>query len=134
MTRGKQARSAAITSGALLLVLTFGAAASGMVGRSSAADAAPAVKSIVSKAVGGHAQLKIEFTESVNTRASAFILECPIGKVYASSLAPPITGDHFTLNTNNAGLSTGKSCRLTVLKTRVTDTDSNDPPDQMAQD
>ncbi|MDX6518425.1 MAG: large repetitive protein, partial [Gaiellaceae bacterium] len=134
MTRGKQARSAAITSGALLLVLTFGAAASGMVGRSSAADAAPAVKSIVSKAVGGHAQLKIEFTESVNTRASAFTLECPIGKVYASSLAPPITGDHFTLNTNNAGLSTGKSCRLTVLKTRVTDTDSNDPPDQMAQD
>ncbi|MDX6489425.1 MAG: hypothetical protein QOK13_2040, partial [Gaiellaceae bacterium] len=99
MTRGKQARSAAITSGALLLVLTFGAAASGMVGRSSAADAAPAVKSIVSKAVGGHAQLKIDFTESVNTRASAFVLECPIGKVYASSLAPPITGDHFTLNT-----------------------------------
>ena len=74
----------------------------------------------------------ITFSESVSATASAFSIQCPTGSPQAfSQTASPST--IFTLNPT-ADLPYSTVCTVTVTANQITDTDVNDPPDQMASD
>jgi DNA/RNA endonuclease G (NUC1) len=105
-------------------------------GTATPGDTAPAVSSTTpanaaaNVAVG--ANVVINFSESVNTTAAAFAIQCPAGspQTFAQSASP---GSTFTL-TPASQLPYGTTCTVTVTASQITDTDPNDPPDQMASD
>ena len=72
----------------------------------------------------------INFSESVDATAGAFSLQCPSGspQAFTQSASPATT---FTL-TPAADLPYGTTCSAMVIANQVTDTDTNDPADQMA--
>ena len=74
----------------------------------------------------------ITFSESVSATASAFSIQCPTGspQTFSQSASPSST---FTLNPT-ADLPYSTVCTVTVTANQITDTDVNDPPDQMASD
>ncbi|HEV2828227.1 MAG TPA: Ig-like domain-containing protein [Pyrinomonadaceae bacterium] len=74
----------------------------------------------------------IDFSESVTATASAFNIQCPTGspQTFAQSGSPNTT---FTLNPT-ADLPYSTTCTVTVTASQISDTDANDPPDQMASD
>jgi DNA/RNA endonuclease G (NUC1) len=74
--------------------------------------------------------IDITFSESVSATGSAFSIECPTGSPQGfSQTASPSTT--FTLNPT-ADLPYSTICTATVTANQITDTDVNDPPDQMA--
>ncbi len=99
-------------------------------------DAAPSVSSTTPAAgatnVAFNSTIVINFSESVTASATAFSLQCPTGSPQPfTQSASPATA--FTL-TPNSPLPAGTTCDVKVTATQVTDTDTNDPPDQMASD
>jgi DNA/RNA endonuclease G (NUC1) len=74
----------------------------------------------------------ITFSESVTATASAFAIQCPLGspQTFAQSASP---ASSFTLTPTSA-LPHSTLCTVTITASQITDTDTNDPPDQMASD
>ncbi|MGH9967435.1 MAG: DNA/RNA non-specific endonuclease [Pyrinomonadaceae bacterium] len=112
-----------------LAVDDFSLAANGNPG-----DQAPVVTTTVptngATDVATGSNISINFSESVNATASSFTLECPTGspQTFALSSSPAIT---FTLDPAT-DLPASTICTVTVIANQITDTDTNDPPDQMA--
>jgi DNA/RNA endonuclease G (NUC1)/methionine-rich copper-binding protein CopC len=100
----------------------------------SPADTAPSVISTTpangATNVSVSSNVVINFSESVSATASAFSIQCPTGspQAFAQSGSPNTT---FTLNPT-ADLPSGTTCTVTVTASQISDTDANDPPDQMA--
>ena len=99
-------------------------------------DTAPTVSSTTpangATNVAVDSNIVINFSESVTATASAFSVQCPTGspQSFAQSASPSST---FTLNPNS-DLPYSTTCTVTVAASQISDTDTNDPPDQMASD
>jgi len=99
-------------------------------------DTAPAVTTTSPAHAAGNvaigSSVVINFSESVSATATAFGLQCPAGspQAFAQSASPAST---FTL-TPAASLPYSTVCTVTVAADQITDTDGDDPPDQMASD
>ncbi len=95
------------------------------------ADAAPTVISTTpahsASNVPVNSNIVINFSESVTATASAFALDCGSPQTFAQSGSP---NSSFTL-TPNSVLPFSTTCTVTVSAGQITDTDANDPPDQM---
>jgi methionine-rich copper-binding protein CopC len=76
--------------------------------------------------------ITINFSESVSATNTAFKIECPTGtpQTFTQSASP---ASSFTLTPTTA-LPAGTTCTVTVVANQITDTDTNDPPDNMAAD
>jgi DNA/RNA endonuclease G (NUC1) len=97
-------------------------------------DAAPTVNSTTppdsASNIGVNSSVVVNFSESVAASASAFTLECGSPQAFAQSSSPATS---FTL-TPVSSLPFATTCTVTVIAGEITDTDTNDPPDQMASD
>jgi endonuclease G len=80
--------------------------------------------------VAVNSKIVITFSESVNANANAFALVCGSPQTFAQSGSPETS---FTL-TPASPLPYSTSCTVTVTASQITDTDTNDPPDQMTSD
>ncbi len=101
-----------------------------------AADAAPAVTTTSpangASNVADDSNIVINFNESVTASGSAFSIQCQAGLPQAfTQTGSPATS--FTLDPI-AALPPNATCTVTVAATQISDTDSTDPPDQMAGD
>ena len=102
-------------------------------------DDAPTVTTVtpadLATGVPVDSNVTVNFSETVNVTASAFSLECPVGSPVAFTVAPAPPGgaNSFTLDPT-ANLPAGVTCTVRVTASQVTDTDPDDPPDQMAAD
>ncbi|HEY1011860.1 MAG TPA: Ig-like domain-containing protein, partial [Herpetosiphonaceae bacterium] len=77
-------------------------------------------------------KIAITFSEPVAAAPGAFRLECPVGTTIPVTPSPsPAT---IFLLTPGSPLPQGVTCRVTVVAANIADTDTNDPPDQMAAD
>jgi methionine-rich copper-binding protein CopC len=85
--------------------------------------------------VAVNSNITVNFSENVNVTGSTFTLECPSGTAKTFTLSPVAPGgtNSFTLNPT-ANLPAGVTCTVTVVANQVSDTDSVDPPDNMAAD
>ncbi len=102
----------------------------------SPVDTAPTVASTTpangATNISVNSNVVINFSESVTASASAFSIHCPTGVPQAfSQNASPATS--FTLDPT-ADLPYSTVCTVTVTANQITDTDVNDPPDNMASD
>lgn len=99
------------------------------------AEAAPTVSS-TSPAIGANvspgATITVTFSEPVSVAAGAVKVECPAGTLVAQNDSPLANVGSVTLTPAN-DLPVG-SCRILVTATGVTDSDTNDPPDQQIAD
>jgi len=97
---------------------------------------APTVSSTTPVNLANHiavdSNIVINFSESVTATASAFAIQCPAGspQTFTQSGSP---NNSFTLNPNS-DLPYSTTCNVTVTASQITDTDTNDPPEQMASD
>ena len=97
-------------------------------------DTAPTVNSTTpansASSVAVNSNVVINFSESVTATASAFTIQCPAGspQTFAQSSSP---GSTFTLTPTSA-LPYSTVCTVTVIADQIADTDTADPPDQMA--
>ena len=82
--------------------------------------------------VSVNTNVTLNFSESVNASNSAFALQCPVGTpiAFSQSVSPNAS---FTL-TPTAALPYSTLCTVNITASQITDTDTNDPPDQMAAD
>jgi methionine-rich copper-binding protein CopC len=82
--------------------------------------------------VAVNANIVVNFSEPVTATTSSFTLQCPSGapKSFSVSGSP---GSSITLDPT-ADLPQGTTCAVRVIANQISDTDSNDPPDQMAAD
>jgi predicted extracellular nuclease len=101
----------------------------------AAADSAPSVASTNPTAnatnVTVGSNIAITFSEAVNADTGSFRLRCGTSVtdiVYSLNSAPATT---YTINPN-ADLPAGETCTVEIFNANVTDTDSNDPPNEMA--
>ena len=99
-------------------------------------DSAPTVSSTTpangTTQVAVNSNIVINFSESVTASANAFSIHCPTGVPQAfSQSASPATS--LTLDPT-ADLPYSTVCTVTVTANQITDTDINDPPDNMASD
>jgi methionine-rich copper-binding protein CopC len=97
-------------------------------------DAAPSVTS-TSPAEGATgvpigANIVINFSESVTASGSSFTLECPTGSPQAFTVSGS-PGSTITLDPT-ANLPLTAICTVTVIASGISDTDTVDPPDNMA--
>ena len=94
-------------------------------------DAAPFVSSTTpansASNVAVDSKVVVAFSESVSAGAGAFALLCGSPQPFAQNSSP---NNSFTL-TPAAPLPYGTICTVTVTAGQITDTDTNDPPDQM---
>lgn len=111
----------------------------GAVNQTSIVDLAPSVSSTI-PADGGAAAasvtLSVTFSEAVDVTDGAFKLECPAGTPVTFTVSPvlPATGETaFTIDPT-ADLPSPETCTATVNAANVTDSDLNDPPDNMPAD
>src|SRR5262249_12252229 len=99
-------------------------------------DTAPSVSSTTPANLANHvainSKIVVTFSESVTASASAFALECPAvsPQQFGQSVSP---GTTFTL-TPTSSLPYSTTCSVTVTAAQISDTDTVDPPDQMAAD
>src|SRR5262249_31127478 len=79
-----------------------------------------------------NSNIVVNFSESVNASANAFTIQCPTGsaQLFTQSASPNTS---FTL-TPSTPLPYSTTCTVTVTAAEITDTDADDPPDQMASD
>jgi endonuclease G, mitochondrial len=100
----------------------------------SPVDAAPTVTTTTpvdgATAVAVDADLTVSFSESVTASPSAFTIQCGSLQTFAQSASP---ASSFTLNAD-ADLPYSTVCTVTVTASQISDTDPNDPPDQLASD
>lgn len=96
-------------------------------------DAAPAVINTTPSdgavGVSRYADILVNFSEQVTASDGAFTLVCGTSQVITVSTSPATT---FTLDPD-AAIPAGP-CTVTVVATKVADTDGSDPPDNMAAD
>jgi predicted extracellular nuclease len=96
-------------------------------------DAAPSVSSTSpannATGVATSADITINFSESVAAASGWYTISCPASGVHtaAQSGGP----QSYTLNPD-ADFAEGETCTVTVTALNVTDTDADDPPNQMA--
>ncbi len=101
-------------------------------------DTAPAVTAVqpanaaVDVALG--ANVVLTFSEPVTVSGDWFELACTVsGARTPGSVSVTVTGNNYTLDPAN-DFASGETCTLTVVAARVSDQDSNDPPDTLAAD
>lgn len=102
--------------------------------KSSPPDDAPTVVNTTpsdgATAVPVSSDITVEFSEGVNVSASSFELKCPsTGSERTFSLSGG--GTSYTLDPTS-DLPTATECQVRVIADEVSDTDTNDPPDNMA--
>jgi len=108
----------------------------GVAGGGPPNDAAPAVTTTTpgngSANVAVDTDIVVNFSESVSAGASAFSIQCPAGspQVFTPTASPAGT---FTLHPL-AALPFNTTCTVTAVAAQISDTDADDPPDQMASD
>ncbi|MEZ5469841.1 MAG: Ig-like domain-containing protein [Lysobacterales bacterium] len=98
-------------------------------------DAAPTVTTATpaeAAVVPSTQLLTVNFSENVDLTASAFTLNCGAGVPFSSVPALPATNTNTITLTPTGGLPQGAACSLTVVAAQVSDTDLNDPPNNMA--
>ncbi len=98
-------------------------------------DAAPTVTTVTPAAaavVPSNQLLTINFSENVDLSASAFTLNCGAAVPFSSVPALPATATNTITLTPTGGLTQGSACTLTVVAAQVSDSDLNDPPNNMA--
>ena len=100
---------------------------------SCAADTAPYVSNTApangATGVSLNADITVTFSEAVNVIDPWFTLICTTSGTHTATVSGgPVT---FTLNPD-ADFVGGETCTLTIDATKVSDQDSNDPPDTMA--
>ncbi len=86
--------------------------------------------------VAPNASITLQFSRTVNVTGDWFQIVCSVSGIFnISSGNVTVTGDgiNFTLDPN-VDLQVGENCTVTVVAANVTDTDSDDPPDNMAAD
>jgi methionine-rich copper-binding protein CopC len=98
-------------------------------------DAAPAVTTTSptngATDVASNTNIVVNFTEAVNATTSSFTIECPTpGNLQTFAVTGSGT-NAITLNPNS-NLPEGTACTVTVIANQISDTDSADPPDNMA--
>jgi predicted extracellular nuclease len=98
-------------------------------------DAAPSILSTVpangATDVPVNSNISITFSEAVNVTDPWFSLSC----VTSGSHAATVTGGPTTFTIDpGADFVMGEACTVTVYAAKVTDQDSNDPPDNMTVD
>src|SRR5436190_98719 len=71
----------------------------------------------------------VTFSEPVNATGASFTISCATSGAHAFALSGGPTT--WTLDPNT-DFTNGENCTVTVLAAQVTDTDANDPPDNMA--
>ena len=75
----------------------------------------------------------INFSEAVNATTSSFTIECPApGNTQAFAVSGSGTSA-ITLDPT-ADLPAGTTCKVTVIANQISDTDTNDPPDNLSAD
>jgi predicted extracellular nuclease len=96
-------------------------------------DAAPSISSTSpannATGIATSADITINFSESVAAASGWYTISCPASGVHtaAQSGGP----QSYTLNPD-ADFAEGETCTVTVTASNVTDTDADDPPNQMA--
>jgi hypothetical protein len=117
------------------LVFSGGGAAPAVPFSLTPGDTAPTVTATTpangATAVDPNANLSVTFSESVSVTASSFTLSCNSTPITVAIQGGVLTGTQFTLDPS-ANLPPSTPCTLTVVASTVTDTDTNDPPDEMA--
>jgi VCBS repeat-containing protein len=96
-------------------------------------DQAPFVSSTVpadlATQVGTQANITVTFSEAVNVTGTWFTVSCASSGAHTAA----VSGGPTTWILNpDTDFSTGEICTVTILAAQVTDTDTNDPPDNMA--
>lgn len=97
-------------------------------------DAAPAVTTTNptngATGIATNTNIVVNFTENVDVTTSSFTIECPApGNLQPFAISGSGTNS-ITLNPN-ADLPQGTACTVTVIANQVSDSDTNDPPDNM---
>jgi len=98
-------------------------------------DSAPGVSSThPTNGITGVAQdanLSVFFSEPVNVSGSWYSISCTLTGSHSASVSGGPA--NFQLNPD-ANFDFGETCSATIYASQVTDTDTNDPPDDMASD
>jgi hypothetical protein len=101
------------------------------------ADTAPTVTSTTppngATGVSTSADLSVTFSEQVNVTPAAFTLECPAGTPITLTNLTASPATTFNLHPTTS-LPFNTQCKLVIHASAVTDTDTTDPPDNMASD
>ncbi|HEX8681308.1 MAG TPA: ExeM/NucH family extracellular endonuclease [Ardenticatenaceae bacterium] len=96
-------------------------------------DAAPTVSSTTpannATNVALNANITINFSEAVTVTASAFQISC--GQSGTHTYTESGSGQAYTLNPAT-DFASGETCTVTVVANQVSDTDTDDPPNNMA--
>lgn len=82
-------------------------------------------------ALGGN--ITVDFSEAVNANASSFELKCPTTGT-ARSLAVTGSGNNSLTLNPDADLPGATVCQVRVIANGISDTDTNDPPNNMVAD
>ncbi len=99
-------------------------------------DPAPTVDSTVpadnATSVAVDADIVINFSEAVDVTSSSFTIDCTTSGEHTFGLSGSGTSV-VTLDPDN-GIEEGEACTVTVVAANVSDSDTNDPEDLMAED
>jgi methionine-rich copper-binding protein CopC len=82
--------------------------------------------------IAQNSTVTITFSENVNVAAGGVTINC--GSAVAFTPALPQSNLSSLVLTPTGGLPAGSNCTVTVDKTKISDTDSGDPPDNMDND
>jgi hypothetical protein len=75
--------------------------------------------------------IKVNFSEAVNVSGNWFTINCPTSGVHTATVTGGPTS--YTLNPTT-DFANSEQCTITISASQVTDTDLNDPPDNMLAD
>ncbi|HYJ84727.1 MAG TPA: Ig-like domain-containing protein, partial [Pyrinomonadaceae bacterium] len=96
-------------------------------------DGAPAVTTTVptdtATGVAISSNITINFNEAVNATIASFSLECPVGSPKTFTVTG--SGTSQIVLDPTVDLPIGTACRVTVIASQISDTDTADPPDNM---
>lgn len=101
---------------------------------SGGSDTAPSVSSSTpannATTIALNANISVTFSEAVNAPSNAFGISCTTSGAHPFNLAS-LDSITYTLDPSSDFVA-GETCTVTVTAAQVTDTDANDPPDNMA--
>jgi alpha-tubulin suppressor-like RCC1 family protein len=101
-------------------------------------DDAPSVVATtpINNAVGvvNDSTIKVKFSENVNLQAGAITLQCPLGSPIMLNGLPQSNVSEAELTPATLIPDTGVLCTVTVLKDKLDDSDSIDPPNTLPTD
>ncbi|MFO1495720.1 MAG: Ig-like domain-containing protein [Lysobacterales bacterium] len=98
-------------------------------------DAAPTVTTATPAAaavVPTTQTITVNFSENVDLTSNAFTLNCGAAVPFTSVPALPATATNTITLTPTGGLPQGSSCTLTGVAAEISDSDANDPPNNLA--